>query len=306
MLRHILENALGALKGPVGILYHVGVIALSAGIALSLPSIVSFLAKQFLVYWSLIENEQIFLISVEIGVAVILILVFHSIGRSWQDRKLARMARGAGMVYFTPSRAGLARRRIRRLKERQGLARDVMIIGSTGFRTFVDPKGDLHTVIQQCREARIMLLNPESEGAGSRAKSILDPGITHESLRKQITKSIEFLKGFKAVQRNVQLKLYPDAPLFKLAILGEFVWAQHYHAGLDVQVMPEYLFAHDQKPGGLYTPLYQYFMTRWRNTAIPEYDLDTDELVYRDTAGNEVRREKYPPLEPGRSVNAES
>lgn len=183
MFPRILANALRVLKGPVRLLYHIGVIGLSAGIALSLPLTVSFLAKQFLVYWSLIENERIFLISVETAVAVVLILIFHSIGRSWQDRKLARMARGAGMVYFTPSRGVLARRRIRKLKERQGLARDVMIIGSTGFRTFVDPKGDLHTVIQQCREARIMLLNPDSEGAAARAKSILDPEITPESLR---------------------------------------------------------------------------------------------------------------------------
>lgn len=303
MLHRMLASALRTLKGPAGIFYHIGVVALSAGIALSLPWTVSFLATQFLVYWSLIENERIFLISVEMGVAMVLILFFHSFAGSWQDRKLARMARGAGMVYFTPSRGVLARRRIRRLKEQQGLARDVMIIGSTGFRTFVDPNGDLHAVLQQCREARIMLLNPDSEGAAARARSILDPEVTLESLRTQIAKSIEVLRGLKAVQRNVQLKFYPDGPLFKLAILGEFAWVQHYHAGLDVQVMPEYLFAHDQRPGGLYTPLYQYFMTRWRNPAIPEYDLDADELVYRDAAGNEVRREKFPPVQVTGSAN---
>jgi hypothetical protein len=31
---------------------------------------------------------------------------------------------------------------------------------------------------------------------------------------------------------------------------------------------------------------------RWEDPAIPEYDLETDELVYRDSAGNEVGREK--------------
>lgn len=294
MPHHILANALRVLKGPLRILYHIGVIALSAGIALSLPRTVSFLAKQFLVSWALIENEKIFLISVEIAVAGLLILFFNYAGRSWRGRKLAKMARGAGMVYFTPTRGVLARRKIRRLKEKQGVARDVMIIGSTGYRTVVDQKGDLHDVIQRCREARIMLLNPYSEGASARAKSIVDPEITLESLQKQITKSIELLKGLRALQKNVSLKLYPDAPLFKLAVLGDFAWVQHYHAGLDVQMMPEYLFAHDQNPGSLYTPLYQYFLSRWRNPAIPEYDLDTDELVYRDMAGNPVRRETFP------------
>lgn len=298
MLPHRLADTFRALKGPAVLLYHILVVALSAGIALSLPVTVSFLARQFLVYWALIENEKIFLISVEIAVAGLLILFFNYVGRSWRDRKLAKMARGAGMVYFTPTRGVLARRKIRRLKEKQGFARDVMIIGSTGYRTVVDQKGDLHDVIQGCREARIMLLNPYSEGASARAKSIVDPEITLESLQKQITKSIELLKGLRALQKNVSLKLYPDAPLFKLAVLGDFAWVQHYHAGLDVQMMPEYLFAHDQNPGSLYTPLYQYFLSRWRNPAIPEYDLETDELVYRDMAGNPVRREKFPGVPP--------
>ena len=29
------------------------------------------------------------------------------------------------------------------------------------------------------------------------------------------------------------------------------------------------------------------------NLGIPEYDLETDELVYRDRAGNEVKREQF-------------
>ncbi len=52
------------------------------------------------------------------------------------------------------------------MKEKQGYAKDIMIIGSTGLRTFVDPKGDLHQVLQNCRNAKIMLLNPFSENTG--------------------------------------------------------------------------------------------------------------------------------------------
>ena len=32
---------------------------------------------------------------------------------------------------------------------------------------------------------------------------------------------------------------------------------------------------------------------RWGSVEIPEYDLDTDELVYRGKAGNEIRRERF-------------
>ena len=61
------------------------------------------------------------------------------------------------------------------MKEKQGFAKDVMIIGSTGFRTFVDPAGDLHQVIQNCRKLKVMLLNPFGEGEKARAESILNP-----------------------------------------------------------------------------------------------------------------------------------
>jgi hypothetical protein len=61
-----------------------------------------------------------------------------------------------------------------------------------------------------------MLLDPLREGAVVRAKSIPDPDISPEIFREQIVRSIDFLKGLKAGQKNVRLKLYPDMPLLKL------------------------------------------------------------------------------------------
>jgi len=82
------------------------------------------------------------------------------------------------------------------------------------------------------------------------------------------------------------------------------MWMQYYHPGLDVQRMPEYVFKHNQNTGSLYIPFYQYFLTRWNAPDIPEYDLDSDELIYRDAAGNEARREKFGEIEmdPARSA----
>jgi hypothetical protein len=280
-------------RGSAQILYHVTLVALSAGIALSLPMMISFVARNFLSYWSLIENEKIFLMSVEIALAMLLILFFNYARKSWQDAKMARMAKSAGMIYSAPKKGILGQKRIRKLKEKQSFAKDVMVISSTGFRTFVGPRGDLHDVLKNCREAKIMLLDPYSEGATTRAKSILLPDVTPERLREQISQSIDFLKELRALQKNIRLKLYKDPPFLKLAVLGDYIWVQHYHAGLDIQVMPEYVFEHDQNPGGLYTPLYQYFLMRWENAAMPEYDLVTDELIYREGAGDKVRREAF-------------
>ncbi|MEJ2695418.1 MAG: hypothetical protein P8013_02105 [Candidatus Sulfobium sp.] len=281
------------INGPAHILYHVGLIVLSASIALSLPYTADFIARKSLILWASIGNEKIFLTSFEISLAIILILLFNYIGRNWRYRRLAGMAKKAGLVSVSSSTGFLARNRDRRLKESNGIARNIMVIGSTGFRTFVDEKSDLHAVIRNCREARIMLLNPSSDGARIRAKGILDPGITIEKLREQIGKSIDVLKSLKAAQKNVRLKLYDEVPFLKMAISDDYVWVKHYHAGLDVQLMPEYVFRYNQDPGSLYVPFYEYFLNRWNDYRIPEYDLESDELIYRDSAGNEERREKF-------------
>ena len=279
------------LNGVAQALFHVLLVALSAGIALSLPYVVGYIGNHFWPYWSIIEKETLYLISVEAITAIVLLLVFNYIGRSWQDRKISKMAKSAGLVYFLPAKSVFAQRKLNSLKLRQGFARDVMIISSTGYRTFVDPRGDLHSVLQHCRGARIMLLNPRSEGAYARARSICDPSVTPETFSEQIKKSVDFLKGLRA-GKNIRLKLYDDTPFLKLAILGDHVWIKHYHPGLDVQSMPEYLFEHDQNLGGFYTPFYHYFLARWENPAIAEYDLETHQLIYRDASGKEISREK--------------
>lgn len=281
------------MKSSLHILYHFVVIILSAAIALSLPYTASFIAQKFLTFWSLIENEKLFLVFIEIVCAMSLIVIFNYLGRSWKDRKLASAAKRAGLSLLPSRNSPFTQKKFKRLKEKQGLSRDIMIIGSTGARTFVDPKGDLHEVIKNCREAKIMLLNPYSEGASIRASSIPEPDITIDHFKEQIKKSIAYLKGLNEVLRNVKIKLYSDVPFLKLTILGDYIWVQHYHASLDVQVMPEYVFKHNQNSSGFYALFYQYYMSRWNDPGIPEYDFVTGELTYRDKTGNKIRREKF-------------
>jgi hypothetical protein len=281
------------IKGIAHIGYHIFIIILSAAISLSLPLIIRLIARKFLIYWSVIENEKIFLVSIEIVTAVLLIVFFNTIWRGFKQKKLSRMARGAGLVFVSSAGGIFGRNNIRKLKERHGQARDIMVIGSTGARTFVNPDGDLHKVIGNCREAKIMLLDPFGEGAVARSRSINASEITTNDFSDQIYSSMDFLKGLNAVHGNIRLKLYADPPLLKLAILGDYISVQHYHTGLDVRRMPEYIFHHGQNPGSLYTYFYQYFLARWNDPGIPEYALETDELIYRDSDGNEIRREKF-------------
>lgn len=284
-----LENFI---KDSTHMLHHILTVGLSAAFVLSLPMMVRFVLKEFLVYWPRIGNDKIFLVSVEMILGLVFILIFNAIRKSWRDRKLSNMASAAGMVLVSSAKGFFVKRRIRKLTETQGIARDVMVISSTGARTFVDPEGELYQVIQNCREAKIMLLNPNSEGAMIRAKGIPNPGVSPQRFAEQIRKSITFLKVLKAAQKKVRLKLYPDPPFLKMTILGDYIWLQHYQPGVDVQGMLKYVFKHDPNLSSLYFPFYQYFLERWNDPDIPEYDLETDELIYRDNSGNEVKREK--------------
>ena len=277
------------LRDAAGSLYHIVIVALSAGIALLLPAG----ARHFLAFWARVEQDKLSLIAVEIGVAVTLIVCLNYIHRSMRDRVLANVATGAGLVSFFPRRTREAQRHIAQLREEQCTGRTISVIGSSGHRTFVDQVGGLSSVLDKCLGARIMLVNPYSQEASARIQAINHPELTLEKFRAEVRQSILLLKRLKTMGKAVKLKLYSDSPLMKLVILGDYLWLQHYHADLDVKTMPEYVLRHNSKDHGLYTLYAHYFVQRWGNPEIPEYDLDTDELVYRNKAGSEIRRERF-------------
>ena len=289
MLRVKPSSVRNFMHGTAWSLYHILVVALSGGIALSLPTV----ARSFLTHWSLVENEKIYLVAVEMTAAIFLIVSFNYLHRSLRDRALAKMATGAGLTAFSPWRKLSDQRKIKKLKEEQGAGRNIMAIGSTGYGTFVDQEGDLYRVLEKCMGAHILLVNPYSQEATSRIDAILNPHFTREKFRKEVWESITLLKRLKATGKAVKLKLYSDPPLVKLAMLGDYIWLKHYYTDLDMQTMPEYLFQHNLKDHGLYNLFHQYLMQRWDNPEIPEYDFDTDELVYRGHNGTEVIRQRF-------------
>ena len=289
MFQEIWSTVRAFFRDTAGSLYHIIVVALSAGIALLLPAG----AKQFLSFWSRVEHDLLSLIAVEMTVAILLIACLNYFHRSIRDRALAAVAAGAGLVSFFPRRTRGAQRHIKQLKEEQGTGRTISVIGSSGHSTFVDQVGGLSSVLDKCLGARIMLVNPYSQEASARIQAIGHPEFTLNTFREEVRQSIQLLKRLKAMGKAVKLKLYSDSPLMKLVILGDYLWLQHYHADLDIRTMPEYVLRHNRKDHGLYTLYAHYFVQRWESAEIPEYDLDTDELVYRSRTGNEIRRERF-------------
>ena len=146
MFQELWSTVRALLRDTAGSLYHIVVVALSAGIALLLPAG----AKQFLSFWSRIEHDTLSLIAVEMTVAILLIVCLNYFHRSLRDRALATVATGAGLVSFFPRRTRGAQRHIKQLKEEQGTGRTISVIGSSGHSTFVDQVGDLSSVLDKC------------------------------------------------------------------------------------------------------------------------------------------------------------
>lgn len=298
MVDTTLSQARVAIKSSAQIGYHIAVLVLSAGIALSLPA----MARSFLVYWGRVEDSKTSLLALEVAVAILLIVSANLIRLSIRDRALAKIAVGAGLVSFYPSHELRARNRIKQLKEKQGTGRTIMAIGSSGYGTLTDQVGDLSSVLERYMGARVLLVNPYSQEARARIGAIADPDYTVELFQDEVRRSIELLKRLRAIGKSVRLKLYAEPPLVKLVILGDYLWLQHYHPDLNVRAMPEYVLQHNLKDHGLYTFYYHYFVQRWGSREIPEYDLDTDELVYRGPQGREERRVPFGPEEEDRVV----
>ena len=275
------------LRNAAGSLYHIVIVALSAGIALLLPAA----ARQFMSFWPRVEHDTWSVIAIEMAAAVLFIAVFAHLYRSRRDRILAETALGAGLVSYFPRPGIDARRRIETLKAEQSNGRSVMVIGSSGTGTLVDQVGDLSSNLNTCLEAKILLVNPFDAQARTRIQALAHPASSYPTFREEVRQSIALLKHLKAIGKVVKLKLYADAPLVKLVIWGDHLWLQHYHANVERETMPEYVLQRNRKKQGLYTFYAHYFLQRWESPELPEYDLDTDELVYRSRTGQEIRRE---------------
>lgn len=274
-------------QSTTSVLFHAFLVALSAGLILSLPFLATWTGARLSAYRSLIVQDKLYLVSGETALAILLVLAMNYVYRSERNRRMAKIAQNAGLEFFVTAGGGLMQRKIRRLKIAHGLAKSMMVIGVTGAKTLMNPSGDLHFLLENCLEAKILLLNPECAAAWARSKALHSPGATKEKFQEEILQTIQHLKRISRPEKPISLKLYSDPPLFKLAILGDHIWLQHYHPEFDVQTMPQYAFKHNQDNHGLYMLFYQYFIKRWENADIPEYDLETNMLVFRGgrTAG---------------------
>lgn len=269
------------------VLTHGAITLLAVLIAFSLPPVAQYILYQ---WWPKVETDPNLLLATEIVLASILVLVFNGAKFAWGNRKWVRTAKLAALVYARPA-GNVPRWRERALIRKLPAARDAFVLTLTGYDTFIDDRSLLREVLEKSYEIRVMLLNPLGEGLRKRVEA-LPSDITALSYHREIEASITYLAELRKRGKAVTLKFYDHEPFWKVIVLGEHVWVQHCHCGVEVKQQPEYVFAleHRNPRGGLFVPFYMHFLDQWGGRHHPEYDFETGELVYRDAVGKETRR----------------
>jgi len=271
------------------ILTHGVITMLAVAIAFSLPGIANYILNE---WWPEVQNNANLLLATEVALASVLALLFNLAKIAWDHRQRVLTARLASLVHARNSGSSWwSRRRERALIRQLPAPRDAFVLTLTGYDTFVADDSLLRGAIGKAYEIRVMLVNPVGKALRERAES-LPPEITVLTLHTEIEATIGYLSGLRKFGKKVKLKFYDEEPFWKLIVLGDYVWVQHCHSGFQVRQQPEYVFAlqHGEPRHGLFVPFYMVFLNQWNDARHPEYDFDTNELVYRDVSGKEVQR----------------
>jgi hypothetical protein len=275
------------------ILVHVLITLLAVALAFQLPEIANGIEH----LWPRMQADPELMLATEIGLASALVLLFNLAKIAWDNRSRVASARLAALVYARNGDSLWSRWKERALLKRLPAARDAFILTLTGFDTLVDKASHLRDVLQSTYELRVMLLNPLGQELPRRATSFPDHEVSPQSLASEIGASIASLAALRSLGKKVTLKFYDAEPRWKLVFLGDHVWVQHAHSGRAVREQPEYVFSflHHDPRRGFYVPFLSHFLDLWSQPGQPEFDFDTQELVYRDAAGAEARRLPFRP-----------
>lgn len=275
------------------LLVHALVTLLAVGFAFTLPELARYILYQ---WWPAVQDDSQLLLLTEIAFAGVLVLLFNALTLTLEYRRKARINTLASLVHAREHRGWLSRLVGRSLVRDLPWKRDVMVMAVTGYDTFTAQDAELRRVLEACYEIRVMLMNPYSDGARSHAASRVNPEETLADYRNELETSIDFLARLYTGGKKVSLKLYSETPFWKLVFTGEHAWVRYCHDNYGAQVFPEYVFAlqPDKPMRGFFPAFYTYFLNQWNDPRHPEYNFESNELIYRNKGGQEIRRELFP------------
>jgi hypothetical protein len=275
------------------VFFHALVSTLAVGIAFSLPELASFVLYE---WWPSVSSSSRLLLVTELGLAAALVLLFNALHLAWEGLRVKRLHDTAALVHVRRDRTpGGA------VHQAAPAARDALILSVTGFHTFAADDAPFRDLVGHCYESRVLLLNPFSDGARERIRSLPDPVEADALYRQEIGASIAHLAALRESGRRVSLKLYDRAPFWSIVVAGEQAWVRYCHDGYPLRTQPDYVFAlrPDAPTQGLFPPFCMYTLNQWNDPANAEYDFATGELVRRAPDGAEASRCAFPLLAPG-------
>ncbi|NJD87259.1 MAG: hypothetical protein FIB05_04460 [Betaproteobacteria bacterium] len=272
------------------ILFHVAVSGLALAIAFSLPAVADFVLHQ---WWPRVSANAKLLLATELALAAALVLLANALGFAWEGVRARRMRDLASLVQV---RRDDGRGGAKPLPAAARAARDALIMSVTGFHTFASDRAPFRELLERSFEARVLLLDPFSEGARSRIRSLPDPERARELYLEEIGASIAYLRSLWESGRRVRLKLYQAAPFWSIVVAGEHAWVRYCHDGYPIASQPDYVFAlrPEEPTQGLFPPFCAYALDQWNDSGHREYDFATGELVLRDADGAERDRAPFP------------
>lgn len=270
---------------------HAATTLLAVGLAFAMPQAAQFVLFQ---WWPKVQEDSGLLLLTEIVFAAVLVLLFNLARLTWHFWRRARLADLAVLVHAREP--GESRTQGWPVLQQVPWQRDLTIMAVTGYGTFGAPDAALGPVLRDCYELRVMLLDPASPAAQAYVSGQPDPAAALAELRRETGASIACLRQLQGAGKQVALKFYDGVPFWKLVFTGEYVWVRSSHSGLDSSQNPEYVFAlqPDRPNRGFFPAFYTYFLSQWGDPQHPDYNFETNELVYRDAAGQETERRPWP------------
>lgn len=178
----------------------------------------------------------------------------------------------------------------------------------TGSKTFAKDDAPLNQALQNFKGTiKILLVNPSSEAFESRVHDLCSTNgaldatksrVLRETLKGEIRESIAFCKALAKrtnnSRRSVELRQYQQKAVWKLVIFNDYLWAQHYQAGVRAAESECFIFSNQQR-SSLFHPLTTTFDKLWTDDSTKKC-----ELFDGNTAGK-MRNSTQPQKRRGRN-----
>jgi hypothetical protein len=154
-------------------------------------------------------------------------------------------------------------------KENIKIAKDLRILGATGWDTFGDTNSPLHHTLDKfAGEIKILLLDPNASSVIK--MRAIEVGKTEVEYVNDINRAIGRLKTLKHSKPgfNVELRLHTKPLIWKMIICNTYMWLQHYWPDKNVEDTPVYTFFSDgtEHPTSLFHPFYGEWQRLWKES----------------------------------------